>query len=187
MVSDRDVTEENATLLMRRWRHVTSRAALNDPARLGMDPTVTAELRALDEIQVMRAADCSAPLFRFSQPDDVVTKVLQPDTSHEFAVPLRDAVDAIVEEENHVFLMNRWSAARVSVVHSQCLLGLSTRVIDVLRNATVNDIRQAASRGIRLAKLSPKANYLFHAGRNISMQRSNRTFLAVCAGSGLAH
>ncbi len=185
MIGDRDVIEENTQLLVKRWKHVTSYAAKNDPARLGMDPAMTAELRALDDIQVHRAADCATPLFRFSQPDDVMARVVSPSATKEFSTPLRDEVDEMVEEENLIILMNRWSAARVSVVHTQCLLGMSTHLIEVLRNATVSDLKQAAMRGIRLAKLAPKAKYLFHAGRNLSLQQSDRTVLAVCASSVL--
>ncbi len=185
MLRDRDVIEENMHLLLRKWRHISIRSALNDPARLGMAPEMAHELRSLDEIQVRRAADCATPLFRFAQPDEVLIKVLRCEDQRDYSSHLRDEVDEIVEESNLMLLMNRWNGARVSPVHSQCVLAMSGPLIDALKEATVSDLKQAARRGIRLAKLAPRPRYLFHAGRNPSLQRSNRTILAVCTASGV--
>lgn len=183
MVSDRDVIEENTELLVRQWRHLAHRGGQNDPARLGLSHDAAGELRALDEIQVKRAADCATPLFRFCYPDDVLIRVVRNEDKRNYSSTLRDDVDVMIEEANLMLLMNRWSAARVSPVHAQCVLGMSTPLIDALRHATVADLQQAANRGIRLGKLAPRPKYLFHAGRNITLQRSNRTFLAVCASA----
>lgn len=181
MVNDRDVIEENGLLLFGRWRFLAARP--DDAGRLGMEPRCAAELCALADLQVKRAADCSSPLFRFSQPDAILAKVLQANVG-EGGAPLRTEADALIESENELLLINRWNAARVSPLHCESLLGLSTVLVERLRTATVGDLRQAARRGVRLCGFGPGHQYLFHAGRNPALHRSNRTVLAVCASAG---
>ena len=181
MVSDRDVIEENRQLLTGRRQFLAARP--EDAGRLGMEALCAAELCALAEIQVNRAADCSTPLFRFCQPDAILAKVLQPQESGQGA-PLRTEVDALIEAENELLLINRWNAARVSPLHCESLLGLSHTLVERLRAATIGDLRQAAGRGVRLCGFGPGHQYLFHAGRNMSLHRSSRTVLAVCASAG---
>lgn len=184
MVNDRDVVKENEQLLIGRWRFLKGRRAHPDTARLGMKQGFIDELKSLDEIQVLRAADCASPLFRFSQPDAVLIEVLRPrDGSRAF---LRNEVDTLIETENETVLINRWNAARVSPMHCECLLGLSSELIEALREATLFDLRQAAQRGVRLCEFGPRHQYLFHAGRNLGLYRSNRTVLAVCSSAGRA-
>jgi hypothetical protein len=182
MVNDRDVVKENEQLLMGRWRFLKGRRAYPDAAQLGMKQGFIDELRSLDEIQVRRAADCASPLFRFSQPDAVLIEVLRPLDGPPRAF-LRSEVDTLIETENEVVLINRWNAARISVLHCECLLGLSPELIERLREATLFDLQQAAQRGVRLCEFGPRHQYLFHAGRNLGLYRSNRTVLAVCANA----
>lgn len=184
MDSDIDVVDENIRLLLRRWNFIASGAPPSDAARLGMDPGCVSQFSRLVELQVRRAADCASPLFKFSQPDDVLAKVLKPDPEAAASAPLRNEVDAIVEEENQLVLTNRWSAARTSAVHSQCVFGLSSSLVETLQAATLSEIRQAASRGLRLVKLAVGARYFFHAGRNPTLHTSHRTVLAVCSTPG---
>jgi hypothetical protein len=185
MAIDRDVIEENTQLLLRRWQFVVSGTRPSDALRLGMDSAFVAALRSLEELQVRRAADCASPLYMFGQPDDVLAMVIQTQAQTGAASPVHDEVDAIVQEENLLVLTNRWSAARISVVHSQCVFGLSAALVGILQAATLIDIRQACSRGLRLAMLAAGPRYLFHAGRNPTLQRSHRTVLAACSISGL--
>jgi hypothetical protein len=182
MVSDRDVIEENEQLLLGRQRFLAGRGHYGDAPRLGMATSFASDLCALDDRQLRRAADCTAPLFRFGQPDAVLARVLQPAT--EASALLRDAVDALIDAENELLLINRWNAARVSPLHCQALLGLSTLVVERLRAATLGEVRQAARRGVRLCSFGPGPQYLYHAGRNMGLQRSNRTVLAICASAG---
>ena len=183
MVNDRDVIEENRQLLTGRRRFLAARP--DDAGRLGMEALCAAELCALADIQLKRAADCSSPLFRFCQPDAILARVLQPQDGAPGA-PLRTEVDALIEAENDLLLINRWNAARVSPLHCESLLGLSPFLVDRLRAATVGDLRQAARRGVRLCGFGPGHQYLFHAGRNPALHRSSRTVLAVCASAGRA-
>lgn len=178
---DRDLVEENLSLLLPRWKLVST--GKSEALRLGMDAELTAQLRSLDEVQVHRAADAVAPLFRAGQPDDVFVRLLKSDDSSTPA-PLDD-VDKLIQQENHLFLLNRWNMARLSQPHCQCLYGLSTRVIEALRTATLGDLSRASCRGVRLAHLGTRPKYLFHAGRHVSMTTSMRTQLAVCATSRL--
>jgi hypothetical protein len=183
MVNDRDVREENERLLMGRWRFLAGRRAFSDAPRLGMKPGFAAELCALDEIQVLRAADCASPLFGFNEPDAVLCEVLHPRDGPQRAA-LRSEVDALIEAENELLLINRWNSARVSPIHCESLLGLSPALVERLREATLCDLLQAARRGVRLCAFRPGHQYLFHAGRNLGLQRSNRTVLAVCSSAG---
>ncbi len=185
MDSDIDVRDENRQLLLRRWNFIVSGAPLSDAARLGMDPGCVSQLRTLVELQIERAADCSSPLFRFSQPDDVLARVLRLDEHGTTPVSSpRDEVEAIVAEENQLVLTNRWSAVRMSAVHSQCVFGLSASLVQTLQAATLSEILQAARRGLRLVKLAVGARYFFHAGLNPTLHTSHRTVLAVCSTSG---
>jgi hypothetical protein len=179
MAIDRDVIEENTQLLLRRWQFVVSSTRPSDALRLGMDSAF------VEELQVRRAADCASPLYRFGQPNDVLAMVLQTQSQTGTASPVHDEVDAIVQEENLLVLTNRWSAARISLVHSQCVFGLSAALVEILKAATLIEIRQACARGLRLAMLAAGPRYLFHAGRNPTLQRSHRTMLAACSISGL--
>jgi hypothetical protein len=185
MDSDNDVRDENRQLLLRRWNFIVSGAPLSDAARLGMDPGCVSQLRTLVKLQVDRAADCTSPLFRFSQPDDVLARLLRPDGPGPTpGSSPRDEVDAIVAEENQLVLTNRWSAVRVSAVHSQCVFGLSASLVQTLQAATLSDILMAARRGLRLVKLAVGARYFFHAALNPTLHTSHRTVLAVCSTSG---
>jgi hypothetical protein len=184
MDSDNDVRDENRQLLLRRWSFIASGAPLSDAARLGMDPNCVSQLRTLVKLQVDRAADCNSPQFRFSQPDDVLAKVLRPDTGAAAASVPRDEVDVIVAEENQLVLTNRWSAVRMSAVHSQCVFGLSASLVQTLQAATLSEVLQAARRGLRLVKLAVGGRYFFHAGLNPTLHTSHRTVLAVCSTSG---
>jgi hypothetical protein len=185
MAIDRDVIQENTQLLLRRWKFVVSSARPSDALRLGMDSAFVAVLGSLEELQVRRAADCATPLYRFGQPDDVLAMVLQTQAQTGAGSPVHDEVDAIVQEENLLVLTNRWSAARISVVHCQCIFGLSAALVEILNAATLIEIRQACARGLRLAMLAAGPRYFFHAGRNPTLQRSHRTMLATCSTSGL--
>ena len=180
---DRDLVEENLNLLLPRWKLVSSTISNSECLRMGMDAELSNQLRSLDEVQVRRAANALAPLFRTGQADDVLVKLIASDETSDHG-PL-DGIDKVIQEENELFLLNRWSLARHSAPDCQCLYGLSVKVISALRTATLGDLRRASCRGIRMAHLSTRPKYLFHAGRHVSMTTSMRTQLAVCATSRL--
>lgn len=183
MLSDRDIQEENEQLLMARWQLLAEQTAKTDAMRLGVEPLLAGYISTLDEIQIRRACDCAAPLFCLSQPDDVITKLLTAGPGSDLT-PF-DKLDRLVENENYVVLLNRWASVKASVVHAQCTFGLSTGIVQALGKATVNDIKSASKKGIRLVSLAPRPKYFFHSGRNMRLQRSMRTALAVCSSSKL--
>lgn len=183
MLSDRDLIEENTELLLQRWRLLKRPGLQHLPARLGMDLPLIQELRAMDEIHVRRAADCSAPIFKIGAQDEVILSALEDRAlKHE---GITDELDNLIASENHLVLTNRWGAARYSPVHAQCTLGMSDRLVTAFRKATVRDLHRVAASGIRFAKMAPAARYFFHAGRNPSLQKANRTTFAVCASATL--
>jgi hypothetical protein len=182
-VLDRDLVEENTSLLLPRWRLVNSTTSNSDSLRMGMDVEVANQLRGLDEVQVRRAADAFAPLFRTGQADDVLVRLITSDSASDHGA--LDAIDQMIQDENELFLLNRWSMARQSPPDCQCLFGLSAKVVAALRSATLGDLHRASSRGIRMAHLSTRHKYLFHAGRHVSLSTSMRTAFAVCATSRL--
>lgn len=181
MLNDRDIKEENDQLLVPRWRMLIEQRAKTDAMRLGMTPLSVEYISSLDEIQIKRASDCSSPLFYLSQPSDVIAKLLTAGVESDIA-PFDD-LDRLVQNENYVVLLNRWASVRTSVVHAQCTFGLSAAVVRALQGATIKDIKSASQKGIRLVSLAPRPKYFFHAGRNIRLQRSMRTALAVCSSS----
>ncbi len=184
MVSERDVVEENR-LVFEIWKLLTSRAVLNDHARLGIDHDMFTKVRSLDQMQMLRALDCDTPLLRFAQPDDVIARLLDHSESKKFSTHIRDEIDTLVMDVNLVFLTNRWSAARTSAIHAECALGMSAPLIARIRNCTVTDLRRAANSDIRLWKIAPHSMFFFHTALNPTLQQSNRTFHATCASSEL--
>lgn len=173
---DQDLIEENTTFLLARWRAVNCDPRLLDGRRTGVHRDIALELRQLNELQVRRAADCCAPLFRFVQIEDVVLQAIQSKES----VQIGGQSDPAVEEENYRLLLNRWASCRQSVVQAQAVLGLSQKMVSCLQTATLSDLGRAARRGVRLGYFAARSRYLFHAGRNPSLQRSQRTALAIC-------
>lgn len=150
-----------------------------------MDPEAVELICSLDERQVARAADCSAPLFTLGHHDDVVVQALAQEASPPAPSAQRETLDQFIEEENEFMLLNRWSAARMSALYCQCVLGMSVRLTEALREATVTEVQKAARLGLSLVSLACRPRYFFHAGLNFSLQRSNRTVLAVCGSSSL--
>jgi hypothetical protein len=186
VITDRDVLEENK-LLVSIWRLLTSRTMLNDHARLGMDHEMFLHMRTLSDMQVHRAVDCTSPLLRFAQPDDVVIRLLDSTVARKHASHIRDDVDSLVADVNYVFLTNRWSASRNSPIQAQCALGLSTTLCAALHDCTVSDLKRAASSDIRLWKVAPHTKFFFHTSLNPTLQQANRTIHAACANAGLVY
>lgn len=181
MLSDRDLSEENLQLLIGRWQVLKTQESKTDAVRLGMDPHFVEQLASLDESQIRRACDCSAALFSLDPPDDMMLKILTTD-SQALLTPF-DRIDRLVEHENYVLLLNRWASVKSSLVHAQCTFGLNLNVASVLQAATLNDIKCASQRGVRLVGIAARPRYFFHAGRNIRLQRSMRTVLAISASA----
>ncbi|GEM_PF-2059241 len=176
---DRDVIQENTLLLLMRWKFL--RAATDPHAfrHLGFEPETAEALVGLDEPQVKRAGDAAAPLFHAGVSDEILMRLV---TSHEdgAAYPLTDA-DRVVQDENSIWLLNRWTAARQSPRDAEATYGLSSNITQVLREATLADITRTCRRGARLAAFSAKGKYFFHAGRNLTLSTAQRTVLATCS------
>lgn len=183
MLSDKERVEENTRLLQGRWAWL--RACALDGERLGMDPEAVELICSLDERQVARAADCAAPLFALAHDDEVILQALVQEGVGQPPFAARDALDSFIEQENEFMLLNRWSAARMSPVYCQCVLGMSVRLTEAFREATVTQVQKASRMGLRLVGLACRPRYFFHAGLNFGLQRSNRTVLAVCGSSSL--
>lgn len=181
MLSDKERVEENTKLLHGRWAWLC--ASVRDGTRLGMDPEATELIRSLDEQQMARAADCAAPLFTLAPHDDMVVQLLAGRAGASAVPAPGDALDRFIAQENEFMLLNRWSAARMSPLYCRCVLGMSIRLSEAFRQATVSEVQKAAHMGIRLVRLACRPRYFFHAGRNVGLQRSSRTALAVCSSA----
>ena len=176
--TDRDIVEENRTLLAARAGFIRQGPPLSSLGRWGMTGDMARQIGALEQIQLDRAADCVVPLFGFEPIEDVVIAALQgpePKASRE-----RDSLDAMMEEEAYMVLINRWSSCSNSPRFAQTVLGLSKRLVDCLSSATLSDLRVAARRGVRLTSIVVRPQYFFHAGLNPVLQRTQRTNLAIC-------
>jgi hypothetical protein len=180
-VLDRDVVEENLKLLMPCWSELRRPSAPNSYLQLGMDSELAAELADLDEVQVRRAADAAAPLFRLAQPDAVIISALTAQDAGN--ITANNELDIVVRKQNELFLLNRWVSARQSAAAAQCLFGLSSEVMSCFRSTTIGDVTRAAGRGIRFAQIAARPRYFFHAGRHITLSTSTRTALAVCCST----
>lgn len=175
MTSDRGIIEENTCLLLARWRTVGNERTDHG----GLSIEAANELRGFNEVQVKRAADVLFPLFGLQGCEDAVIRALNVDLERDSPYTGRTG-DHLVEEENNYLLLNRWSSCKTSEVYAQSVLGMSERLISYLRQATLADLKKVASMGLRLGSMVTRPAYLFHSGRNVSLQRSQRTALAIC-------
>lgn len=175
MFCDQDILVENRVVLGRRYRLLKDRPDI-DYSLLGLSAETAAELVALNEHQVERAADAAAPLFTFSFEDQIIRMLQQsPVTQLGWHTPIEQEL----KEDALLLLTNRWSSSRFSPSFAGTVLGLSRRLIDALSNASYPEIRRVASSGLR-PRICVKSQYLFHGGRNVSMHRGQRTHLVVC-------
>src|SRR3990167_5856085 len=181
MNNEKQVLEENRGMLHARRRFFADGPPSANLSRWGLTPDMHQEIASLDECQVERAADCAAPLFGLIHLDDVLINVLQSTQALPIASLASDSLDKLIEDENLSMLLARWASSRESPQYAQMGLGMSQRLVAVMHNATINDMRRASKRVVRLATIRVTPQYFFHAGRNISMQRSQRTHLAICS------
>lgn len=181
--TDRDIIEENRVLLAARVAFIHQDPPLSALGRWGMSGDMAKQIGQLERIQLERAADCVVPLFGFELIEDVVIGAVQGPESkatRERDTFEKDSLDALMEEEALMVLINRWSSCTDSPRFAQTVLGLSKRLVDCLSSATLSDIRSAARRGLRLTSILVRPQYFFHAGLNPVLQRSQRTNLAIC-------
>lgn len=175
MINDQDILEENRQVLRRRHRLLVGSKAV-DVARLGLSPEAAVELKSLDPIQVDRAADAVSPLFGFDLEDQIIRLLEDPPLVH-LSPP--SVFESEMLDDATLLLVNRWTSCRQSPSFSGTVLGMSRRLISVLASATYLDVKRVAAQGVR-PSLCVRPQYLFHAGRNIVLQRSQRTNMAVC-------
>ena len=176
---DRDIAEENMMLLDARSRMVTDARFFPAIARWGMCAETVTEVRNLEPTMIERAADCLAPLFGFIDLDETVVQAIE--ATDVTGLPRqRDEVDAVIAEENLALLLTRWSSCKQSPVHAQAVFGLSNRLIDSLRRATISDLRRASRRGVRLGSVTVRA-YFSDRGRLFQADRGRRIGVAVAA------
>jgi hypothetical protein len=179
---DPEVIDENEQLLVPRWRFLRANSDPQCFRHLGFDPASAAALHALEEVQVVRAANAASPLFRAAVPDEVLIQLLTHPPEH-LHQPLHDA-ERLIEVENETWLLNRWAAARLSAPHTQVTYGLTTNLTGVLREARLTDVQRACRGGSRLAAYMGRDRYLLHAGRHPGLCLSQRTIMAACAARG---
>ena len=184
MVSNRDIQEENLALLLTRAQVIKHGEGHTDLARWGLTPDMATEIGSLEHIQLERAADCAAPIFGFGALEDVIIQAVEGSAP---IVTNRDQVDAAIEEDNCLLLLNRWASCSDSPIFSETILGMSGRLIACLRRATVGELKRASKRGVRLTSIVVRPQYFFHAGRNFSLGRAQRTNLAICNARSLAY
>lgn len=177
LVGNKALLAENKALLTGRWRFLRSQEA-GAYRDICMDAESAAILRDLDPKQVDQAADTEVPLFRLAVPDYTLEKLLSSDPGVEFE-PSTEA-DRVINAENRLFLFNRWHAAAISDSHAHSVYGLSSNTIRLLRNAGYPDIERAGARGCVLAAYAAKPRYLFHGGKNVALNRLQRTSYASC-------
>jgi hypothetical protein len=185
MLNDRGIREENAQLLIPRWTLLRESISRTQAAKLGMSEELATAVKDLDINQLRRACDCATPLFSLCALDDVIKNALFEGPGDD-PLPF-DAADRLIQQENYVLLLNRWMAVLASPLHAQCVFGMKTSVIKIFQEATQSDIESASRKGIRMALLNIRPKYFFHAGKNVGLQRSARTALAVCSSSSIAY
>ena len=172
--ADRSLREENAKFLSRRWNYVRAHGS---GARLSIDNETATILSHLTLDEVKRAADASAPLFGLAVDEQALRNLMD-------APPMAancDEADGLVRDENEDILINRWAAVRQDDVSARTLFGVSPRVADFLRQATLDDIRRIASAGHPCARTLVRPAYFYQAGRSLHLVLSQRTCLATAA------
>jgi len=176
-----DFAEENATVLLPRWRHLKwSTAAGPEWQAFGFTSQHANELRELEEMHVARAADAAVPLFRVTVPDLRLQQLLDPATPE--VRPLTSA-DELVIEENLVVLHNRRTAATDGRRAGAIAFGLTYFAAEVLSRASYKQIQSACRKGARLAEFAPRCGYLRNAGRNFQLTQQQRTALAITSST----
>lgn len=176
-----DYAEENATVLLPRWRHLKWSAAPGPEWQaFGFTSQHAEELRSLEEIHVQRASDAAVPLFRVTVPDRRLEQLLDSSTSE--VRPLT-AADELVIEENLVVLHNRRSAAMGGRKFGATAFGLSYYAADLLSRASYRQIQSACRKGARLAEFAPRCGYLRNAGHNFQLTQKQRTALAITSST----
>jgi hypothetical protein len=172
---DQDILDENKTILSRRYRALQEVRDV-DIGLLGLTLKAAQELTLLSPHQVDRAADSAAPLFGFMLEDQIIQTLQSP-----LAIPLvkLSHLEAEVQEDTLLMLTNRWTSCRHSEAYAGTVLGLSRRMIQAFSAATYADVRRISVLGGLRPRMCVRHQYLFHAGRNLTMHTGQRTNLAV--------
>jgi hypothetical protein len=171
---DQDILDENRTVLSRRYRALQEERGV-DIGLLGLTSKVAQELTTLTPHQVDRAADSAAPLFGFMLEDQIIRSLQSPQ-----AIPMvkLSRLEAEIQEDTLLMLTNRWTSCRHSTAYAGTVLGLSRRMIEAFAASTYTEVRRVASLGLR-PRICVRPQYLFHAGRNLTIHTGQRTNLAV--------
>lgn len=175
MNSDLDILQENSIMLRSRHELLLAHSDLS-PESLGLTKEAATELLDHDQHKIARVVDCVAPLFNFAMEDQVIRAI---DDSYIQTVPVTDELEVKLQDDALLLIANRWASARSSPNFARAVLGMSSVLIDALREATYSDIKRVVARGIR-PQLAVSHQYLFHSGRNITLMRVQRTHLAIC-------
>lgn len=163
------VAAENQALLMQTWELLRSGV---QPASVGVQVQAAAMLLELNRQQVLRAADCHVPLFGFGCGPELLAKAFE-----------SSDVSQGRDQRLEIFLANRWRLSAMPYTGMHAMLGLGRAFVDVLHGTCFSAISRAASSGCKLIALQVRSPYLFHGGKNLGMQTSQRTQLAIVNGN----
>ena len=175
---DRPIREENVAALLRRWRLVCQDEKSRFDVNLDFD--TTAVLRAMTEEEVRLAASTLVPLFGLSVDDYGLKNILEERNGRELSqVELKRADETFMENED--FLLNLWSAPRLSDNRSRIRYALSPGTAMFLTRATIGDLRKIAGNGHSLCSLQVRPQYLWQAGKAKHLGDAQRDSMAFSA------
>jgi len=163
-MSPGQIAAENLALLIYTWEWLRAGKTLG---QLGIDGQVSRMLHQMDRHEISRAADCHVPLFSFACTPEILKQALTSDGLY--------GVDPRAE----IFLANRWRASARGDSGLNGLLGISKKMCEVLGVACFPSLQSAARAGIQVIRFNLRPQYLHHGGRNLAMQTSHRSQLAV--------
>lgn len=167
-MTEEDIEVENVQILTSRWKQLVEERV--DPVRIGLSMEAAQILAKFDIRQVTRAAQVHVPLFDFA---------CTPETLEQALNFKGDAAD-IRNDDDQLFLVNRWRASEGTFVTVQMLYNLSRSMHSIIRSTTFSKIDAAAKSGIQMLKLAVRPQYLFHAGNKFDLFTGHRTSLAIC-------